>query len=547
MGISNITVLGSGAMGSGIAQTCAQSGFQVCLYDVDGERLGEATANIAKFIQRGAEKGQRTATEAAAAIARVSTATDMAEATRDCDLLIEAIPEDMALKKRVFSELNAVCPERTILATNTSSLCVTEMATASGRPDKFVGMHFFNPVPIMRLVEVIVGAETSEETLQTAVQVSEQLSKTPAVVQDWPNFIVNRMSRPWYYEAEFMLMEGIPAQDVDTAIRVGAGMRMGPLELMDMTGLAPHLASSETAVREWGDPKWRPVPIVRKLVRSGHLGRRTGKGFYLYPDGEKRPRVPSADYRACEPFAVRTITLIGTGDKAVALAEKLRAAEFSVTFHANADDAGAALADAHMVIEAIESINQQDGNALFAKLGTACAPTAVLVTTSTFFSPGELGAASGRPEATITIHEPMPFMNNRLFEISKGLDTGDRTVATALALAESLGYSAVVLDESPGHIVYRAIVPMINEAAFSLYEGLASAEDIDTAMKLGLNHPLGPLEWGDKLGVDTVLAVMEHLQTEFADPRYRPCMLIKRMVRSGRLGEKSGHGFYDHR
>src|SRR6266568_7787632 len=231
MQVSKIAVIGSGAMGSGIAQTCAQSGYRVCVYDLDAARLKSAASDIAKFINRGVEKGERTAQEAVEAIARVSTSTSMAEAVADCDLVIEAVFEDMELKKKLFRELNAACPARTILASNTSSLSVTEMAAASGRPAKLVGMHFFNPVPVMRLVEVIVGAETSDDTLKTAVNVAETLKKTPAVVQDWPNFIVNRVSRPWYYEAEFMLMEGVPAQNIDTAIRVGAGMRMGPLEL----------------------------------------------------------------------------------------------------------------------------------------------------------------------------------------------------------------------------------------------------------------------------------------------------------------------------
>ncbi|MBI5443611.1 MAG: hypothetical protein HY900_20680 [Deltaproteobacteria bacterium] len=544
MEVTKITVVGSGAMGSGIAQTCAQAGYQVCLYDVAPAQLAAATANIAKFIRRGVEKGERTAAEAEAAIGRVGTSSLLAEAVADCDLLIEAVPEDLVLKKKVFRELHGACPAKTILASNTSSLCVTEMAEASGRPEKFVGMHFFNPVPLMRLVEVVSGAETSENTLQTAVKVCETLGKSPAVVQDWPSFIVNRMARPWYYEAEFLLMEGVPAQTVDTAIRAGAGMRMGPLELMDMTGLGPHLATSETALREWGDPKWRPVPIVKKLVRSGHFGRRTGKGFYLYPDGKLTPRVPSDDYSAFEPFAVERVVVLGEGSRASSLASRLGAAGYDVAHRAALTEGDEVVAGAQLVVEAIESTDQQVGNDLFRRLGDACLPSTVLAATSTFFSPGELGVSSGRPDLTVTMHEPMPFMNNRFFEIAKGLDTGARTVATALAVAGRLGCSSVVFDETPGHIVYRVIVPMINEGAFSVFQGLASAKDIDMAMKLGLNHPLGPLEWADKLGIDTVLAIMEHLQAEFGDPRYRPCMLLKRMVRSGRLGEKSGQGFY---
>lgn len=532
-------------MGSGISQVCAQSGFDVAIYDVDAAQLANATASIAKFIRRGVEKGERTAEEAEAAIARVRPCADLAEAARDCDLVIEAILENMEAKKALFRQLDAICPEHTIIASNTSSLSVSEMATAYGRPQRFIGAHFFNPAPVMRLVELIRGAETAQETVDTMVDVVRTLGKTPVIVRDSPNFIVNRVSRPLYFEAQLMAMEGVLVQHIDGAARLGAGLRMGPLELLDLTGLAPHLASSETALREWGDPKWRPVPIVRTLVRAGHLGRRAGKGFYLYPAGEQTPRIPSPSYDL-EPFDVKAVAVVGTGPKAEGLATKLGAAGYDTTLLPTLSDQAPSNGSAQMVFEAIESHDQSNVNELFQKLGSICSPGAVLVTTSPYFSPTELGFVSGRPTLTIGLHEPMPFMNRRFFEIGKGMDTNGRTVATALAVVKALGYQAIAMDEMPCYTVYRLIVPMINEAAFALSEGLASAEDIDTALKLGLNHPFGPLEWADKLGIDVVLRIMQALQSHYGDPRYRPSMLIRQMVRAGHLGEKTGRGFYVH-
>ncbi|MCL5960977.1 MAG: 3-hydroxyacyl-CoA dehydrogenase NAD-binding domain-containing protein [Chloroflexi bacterium] len=543
--VKNITVVGAGAMGAGIAQVCAQAGYQVHLYDIEPSMLDSAREDIARFVRRGAEKKQYTLEVAEAAVARISTTIDLADAVRDADLVIEAVFENMEVKKKLHWELNGVAPDRTIFASNTSSLSVCEMAAASHRPQKFVGMHFFNPAPLMRLVEVVQGAETSVDTVETAVSLARSFDKTPVVVQDAPNFIVNRVSRPWYYEASFLLMEGAPAQDVDAANRLGAGMRMGPLELMDLTGLAVHLASSDTAQREWGDPKWRPAPLVRRLVRSGHTGRRAGKGLYTYADGVQTPR-HSAALPAAEPYQVDTILVVGRGEGAYRLAAILTESEFSTIRCDDSAAAASSLEGADMVVESLGGVESEPVVDLFKMAARACAPSTVFVTTSPCLSPGELGSGCGRPEQVVGMHEPFPFMIRKFIEIARGLDSGDRAIATAVEVSNKMGYSWVVMDETPCYYVYRNIVPMMNEAAFALFEGLASAEDIDTAMKLGMNHPLGPLEWADRLGLDVVLNIMETLMRDFGDPRYRPCVRIRQLVRAGHLGVKTGRGFYQY-
>lgn len=541
MHVKRIMVVGAGTMGAGIAQVCAESGYDVTLYDTDLARLEQALADIARFIRRGAEKGRRTQEEAEHAIARVEACADLAEGARERDLVVEAIVENMDAKRALFAALAAACPERTIVASNTSSLSVSEMATAY-RPELFVGAHFFNPAPVMRLVELIVGGETSPTTVETAAAFLRSLGKTPVIVRDSPNFIVNRISRPLYYEGQLLAMEGVLPQDVDAAAR-GAGLRMGPLELLDMSGLDPHLASSETALREWGDPKWRPIPIVRTLVRAGHLGRKAGRGFYLYPDGEQVPRLPSPTYDAT-PSELRTVVVLGAGESADALAGAFAAAGIQTAVGVDAEAPPPELGRADLVVEAIEGLERAAALALFERLGRVAGPTTLLATSSTFLSPSELGVASGRPERTIALHVPLPSLERRFLEVGKGLDTDDGTIATALALAERIGWSAVVVAETPAYLVYRLLAPMMNEAATALYEGLASAEDIDTAMRLALNHPFGPLEWADRIGVDRVLRTMEFLQAETGDPRYRPVMLLRQMVRAGRLGRKSGQGFF---
>ncbi len=282
MGISKIMVLGAGTMGAGIVQVAAQSGLEVIVRDIKQEFVDKGIAGIDKLLSKNVDKGKMTAEDKAAVMGRISGTVDMAAAA-DCDLVIEAALEVMDIKKAIFKELDAVCKADCILATNTSALSVTEIAAATGRPDKVIGMHFFNPVPAMKLVEVIRGASTSQETYDAIKEMSVKMGKAPVEINEAPGFVVNRLLIPMLNEGMYALMEGVAnAEDIDTSMKFGAGHPMGPLALADMIGLDICLKIMETLYKEFGDPKYRPCPLLVKLVRANKLGRKTGEGFFKY-------------------------------------------------------------------------------------------------------------------------------------------------------------------------------------------------------------------------------------------------------------------------
>lgn len=282
MEIKTVGVLGAGLMGSGIAQVAAESGYLVVLRDIDKQFVDRGLKSIAKNLNRDVEKGRRTREEADAVRGRLTGTTQM-EALAGCDFVIEAAVEKIDLKKVIFKELGEICKPGVMLATNTSGLSITEIAAGSGRPQRVIGMHFFNPVPVMKLVELIKGAETDRETVDTAAALVESFGKEAIFVQEAPLFAVNRILVPMLNEAMFVLMEGVAsAEDIDKGMRLGANHPIGPLALSDLVGLDTLLFVMETLHQETGDSKYRPCPLLRKMVRAGHLGRKSGRGFYTY-------------------------------------------------------------------------------------------------------------------------------------------------------------------------------------------------------------------------------------------------------------------------
>ena len=287
--ITTIGVVGAGQMGRGIAQVCATAGYHVQLVDVADPALTEALGKIHNGLDRAVERGTLTGQQAGAVLALIHPMVQL-DRLRDAQMVIEAIPEDLALKQELFSELNRVCLPLTVLASNTSSISITKLAAASGRPDRVVGLHFMNPAPVMRLVEVVHGLETSEETLNLAMELAKRLGKTTVVAKDVPGFIVNRVLIPMINEAIFTLEEGVAsAEDIDLAMTTGANHPIGPLALADRIGLDTVLAICEVIYQDLGDPKFRPCPLLRRYVEAGWLGRKTGHGFYGYEaSGERR-------------------------------------------------------------------------------------------------------------------------------------------------------------------------------------------------------------------------------------------------------------------
>jgi 3-hydroxybutyryl-CoA dehydrogenase len=393
MTIERVGVVGAGTMGAGIAQIAALGGYKTFLYEIDEKQLERGLEMIRNGMRRGAERGRWSEPEAAEALERLRSDT-LIELLRDGELVIEAAPEDLALKRNVFERLASICGPGAVLATNTSSLSVTAIASAVPEPQRIVGMHFFNPPALMQLVEIVAGDESGEPALELATEVARGMGRTPIRARDSVGFVANRCVRPFFLESLRILAEGIaPHDEIDRIVRLGAGLRMGPFELMDLIGIDVSFAVARSFWEQsFGEPRWRPTPIHERMVASGRLGRKTGRGFYRYEKNTPhRPRDP--DVNAERP--------IFDDDKLEALA----------------------------------------------------GPNAALVLT-------RLGA----------------------------------TIA--------------------------------NEACFALGERVATADDINIAMRLGYNWPIGPLEWGERLGWSRALGVLEELRQRLGEA-YRPAPLIR--------------------
>lgn len=283
MTIERISVIGAGQMGSGIAQVCAQAGYQVVMLDKDEAFVKRGLDRISSNLDRQVQKGKLSIEGKNEVLERIQTTTDLKVAAENADLVIEAVVENMEVKTDIFRQLDQLCPEHTILASNTSSLPITEIAAATKRPEKVIGMHFMNPVPVMKLVEVIRGLATQDEVFETIMQVSEKLGKVPVEVNDFPGFVSNRILMPMINEAIYAVYEGVATPEaIDQVMKLGMNHPMGPLTLADFIGLDTCLYIMETLYEGFGDSKYRPCPLLRKYVKAGWLGRKSGRGFYVY-------------------------------------------------------------------------------------------------------------------------------------------------------------------------------------------------------------------------------------------------------------------------
>jgi 3-hydroxybutyryl-CoA dehydrogenase len=520
-----IGVAGAGTMGAGIAQLACLSGARTLLHDPVSEALERGLERIRAQLERGVQRGRLSAEQADAASARLEPARAL-EDLAAAELVIEAAPERLELKRDLFAKLSdGIVGEDCVLATNTSSLLVTAVAAGARHPERVVGMHFFNPPPVMRLLEVVAGEQSSEAAVERARAAGEAMGKHVIIAADGPGFLVNRCNRPFGLEALKLMQERVASlKEIDRICRMAGGFRMGPFELMDLVGVDVGLDVSRSFYEQsFGEPRWRPSPISVRTVAAGRLGRKAGRGYYDYPaGGEHRPPDP-------EPLTP------GGGDGLVVIAGH------SVLARALA---GAA-SDAGWEVVRPDEAQDREPPFLILDLGLGedvdaplqGGPQAICCAAGSLSMLDPGGGAVG-------FHALAPFEETGLVELTRGPDSARSAASAAERFFATLGKHTAWVGDAPGLVLGRIVCQVINEAAFALTEGVGSPEDVDAGMVHGLNYPRGILRWGDEIGLDHVLAVLDGLYEERREERYRAAPLLRSLAMSGRLGLLTGEGFF---
>jgi 3-hydroxybutyryl-CoA dehydrogenase len=553
---SVIGVLGAGTMGAGIAQLAARSGALALLYDPVPEALKRGAERAREGLSREAARGRLSAADAHAAAERLLTVADL-EQLAPCELVIEAVPERLDLKHELYGSLSQIVGEDCVLATNTSSLAVTEVAAAALHPERVVGMHFFNPAPVMRLLEVVAGERSGEAALQLAVATGRAMGKSVIHASDGPGFLVNRCNRPFGLEALRLLGERIAdIETIDRICRLEGGFRMGPFELMDLVGVDTGFEVSKSFFEQsFGEPRWRPSPITARYVAAGLHGRKTGRGYYDYgqgPDGKGAAGGDAAPHRPADPEPLDTgapghgegvIVISGEG----VLADQLRSAAAQAGYEVRSPytPTGGVLpalvleCDLEPAARGQGPAGQPPGRERREASGQGGAHLVLCASGSlATLDPG--GSSVG-----FHVLPPLPEAN--LVELTRSESSSPVAAARAERFFAALGKHVAWVGDAPGLVLGRIVCQVINESAFALGEGVGGGRDIDTGMVLGLNHPRGPLAWADAVGLDHVLGVLQALCEEYREERYRPAPVLRRLVLAGRTGQAAGAGFFEHR
>jgi 3-hydroxybutyryl-CoA dehydrogenase len=456
-------------MGAGIAQIACLGGFETRLHDPVPDALATGAGHLRAALDKGVERERWSRGEAEQA-ATLLRPTERIDDLAGCELVIEAAPEDPALKRELFARLAEVCGPETVLATNTSSLSVTAIASGVPRPERVCGMHFFNPPALMQLVEVVAGDETSEETQMLAGEVARAMGREPIRAADAIGFVANRVARPFTLEALRLLGDRIATHDqIDRIVRIGGGFRMGPFELMDLVGVDVNFEVAKSFWEQsFHEPRWQPHPLQRRLVAAGRLGRKSGRGWYEYEAGPHRPDDPPPPAPDAPPGIARPDPDRIEGDGFVAVS-----------------------------LEA-----------------------------------GDLASMAPDDERAVGFVALPDLERAGLVEIVRGRGADDRALAAAARYFAGLGkHVECVLGEAPGLVLGRIVCQLVNEAHFAVGQGIATPDDVDTAMRLGFNYPRGPFELAGAIGPARVVSVLDALRSALGEERYRVAPLLRRAAR----------------
>lgn len=526
-----VGVLGAGTMGAGIAQVAATAGHQVYLFDAADGAAEKGYAGIAAFLTRSVEKGRLQAAEKDAILGRItvcSQLSDMASAA----LVIEAIVEKLAIKQQVFAELESLLSPQAILASNTSSLSITAIGAGLARPDRLVGMHFFNPAPLMKLVEVVEGLATDPAVKETIFDTATAWGKVAVYARSTPGFIANRIARPFYSNGLRLLQEGCAdVATIDAVLRDAGDFRMGPFELMDLIGIDVNLMVTKSVWNAfYQDPRYTPNLLQEEMVAAGRFGRKSGHGWYPYGDDVTRPAPDDA------PAGPKPKRVILSQNPALA-AEIGETPDPTSVLIAMAEEAGIEIDydDYAFDFDDLEEFSVPDEDGLTAEMNySTLEPTIIQL------DGARLQLTRGAPayEESLGDNDSNPVV---LFDLARDYRTADRIVITApdgaprtalLAAAgffQALGKKVSVVEDVPGLILMRTLALLANEAADAVYQGVCSIDGADDAMINGLNYPQGPLAWAQSVGYRRIADVIEALQSHYQDPAYRMSPLLRRL------------------
>ena len=585
---SVVAVIGLGTMGTGIAEVLTCAGHEVIGVDISDAAARRAVAALEANTARAVQRGRLTESERADALARFRTYPEL-RAAAAADLVIEVVDERYENKREVFTALDRLVKPEAILATGTNALSVTRLAAETARPDRVLGLHFFAPAPAMRLVEVVSTVLTSPETTRAVTALVHTLGKEPVPVGDRPGFIADGLLFGYLnqaaamYEARYATRE-----DIDAAMKLGCGLPMGPLALLDLIGIDTATTVLDAMYEASKDRLHAPAPVLRQLTAAGLLGRKSGRGFYRYEAPGGAAVVPDAEtpddrhYRG-SGREVRSVGVAGSGTMATGIAEVFAKAGIAVVLagrtpekaHAavarlaksldrsvargrltqeqrdgavtrvTASGSYDAFAEVDLVVEAVAEdlfVKQE----LFRTLDKVCRPGAVLATTTSSLPVVAIARATGRPQDVVGMHffNPAPAM--KLVEVVHTVLTADDVVATVHELCGRLRKHAVDCGDRAGFIVNALLFPYLNNAVKMVQDHYATVDDIDAAMKLGGGYPMGPFELLDVVGLDVSLAIEHVLHEEFRDPGLAPAPLLEHLVSAGCLGRKTGRGFREY-
>ena len=581
-----VGVVGLGTMGAGIAEVLARSGIEVVGMEPEQAGVDRGRARLEGSTARAVKRGKLDEATAAEVLARVQTTTDLA-ALADCDLVVEAVPEHLDAKKALFAQLDELLADDAVLATNTSALSVTDLATSTSRPSRVVGLHWFNPAPVMDLVEVVRTVVTDPSVVEDIEALVAKVGKSDVTVGDRAGFIANALLFGYLnnavrmYEARYASRE-----DIDAAMRFGCGHPMGPLALLDLIGLDSAYEILETMYRQSRDHRHAPAPLLKQYVTAGLLGRKSGRGIYTYAAPGSPEVVPDADTRGgveATPRTVEKVGVIGTGTMASGIVEVCAKNGYEVVVRARGEDKVAAvrakveaslekavqrgkleeaerdaalaritgttdldaLAECDLVVEAVvEDLAVK--RALFAALDEVLKPGAVLATTTSSLPVIECATATSRPQDVVGMHWFNPATVMTLVEVVPTVTTAPDVVATVLEVCRRTGKHPVLCGDRAGFIVNALLFPYLNDAVKMLEAHYATIDDVDNAMTKGCGHPMGPFALMDVVGLDVTLAIQRTLFQEFREPGDAPAPMLEHLVRAGYLGRKTGRGFRDY-